>query len=103
MGEDKLSYEELSELMDKISNAMKLSDKKQKTMDSKDEKLHKQTKVMVVEEGKQELEELKQEKEEFDEMTVNSLVYSKEQVLLLKEESEQQFQKMLLETMSKQK
>ena len=103
MEENKLSYEELSKLMDKISDAMKLSDKKQKAMDSKEEKLHKQTKVMLVEEGKQELENLKKEKEEFDEMTVNSLVYSKEQVLLIKEESEKQYQEKLLETMHKQK
>ena len=83
MEENKLNYDEITELMGKISESMKLSRKKQSDIDKKNEKLYKQTKILVVEDGKEEIEKLKQDKEEFDEMTVNSLVYSKEQVLII--------------------
>ena len=103
MEENKLNYDEITELMGKISKSMELSRKKQSDIDKKNEKLYKQTKILVVEDGKEEIEKLKQDKEEFDEMTVNSLAYSKEQVLIIKDELEQEFQQKLLDTMKKQK
>ena len=102
MEEEKLNYDQLKEFMDKVKEAMKLSDKKQKEIDTKNQKLYKQTKLLAVDEEKQEIEQLKMNKQEFDEMTVNSLIYSKKQILMLKEELEKKYQDMLLTSIKKQ-
>ena len=99
---EKMSYEEILDLMGKIYEAMDISRNKQVQIDDKDNKLHEETRILMVEEGKKEIESLKQQKEEFDEMTVNSLVTAKKQILTIREESERQYQEMLIKTLEKQ-
>ena len=99
---EKMSYEEILDLMGKIYEAMDISRNKQVQIDDKDNKLHEETRVLMVEEGKKEIESLKQQKEEFDEMTVNSLVTAKKQILTIREETERQYQEMLIKTLEKQ-
>ncbi len=85
MGE-KISYEELKELMEKINVAMVGLKGRQVDITNKEKSLYEETAILKVEKGKEELKNLKDTKQEFDEMTMNSIEYARKQISSLLEE-----------------
>ena len=94
MNKEKMN--EMQSLMKKIHEAMRISKEKQVKIEDNEKKLYEETRIMMVEKGKEELEKLKKEKEEFDKMTVSNLTFAKKQIILLKAEAEKEFQKNLI-------
>lgn len=100
---ENMNMDDLKDLMGKIEEAMKASYQQQNNIDAKTDELYQETRIMMVEKGKEELETLKQNKKEYDEMTVNALKDTKKAILTIKKESEDKYQEMLLSTMQKRK
>ena len=101
--EENKKLEDLSELMQKINESMKITRDKKTQLEQKEVNLYSETSPMMVEKGKEDIENLKKEKSEFDEMTQNAMVKAKKDILALKKESEKAYQEALMEGMKKQK
>ena len=71
--EEKMTYDELVELMNKIYESMGMSRDKAKDIEEKKAALVEEKSVLKVAMGKDELEKLSLDKKEFDEMTVAAL------------------------------
>ena len=100
--ENKLTYEDLVNLMGKIKIELDRSKERQETIDNMTEELYEETKPMMVEKRKAEIEDAKKEKSEFDEMTKNALVNAKKQLLQIREKSEKEYQDFLVKAVKKQ-
>ena len=100
---DEKKLEEMKETMDKIQESMYLTLEKRDKIAEKEVALREETRIVMVEEGKEEIENLKADKKEFDEMTVNSLVSTKKDILLAKKDLQEEYQKELLEMAAKKK
>ena len=100
--ENKSKYEQLAELTGKIATSMEISKDKQSSIDAMLEEIYDQPMSMKVEDQKKIIEEKKEEKAEFDEMTKDALVNAQKLVLQIREESEKEYQEVLLETAKKQ-
>ena len=98
MEENKLNYEGLSELMNKIDEAMRMSNQKLADINKKNEELLEETRTLIVEKGQEEIKQMELNKQEFDEMTVNSLVFAMQQLYEIRESSEKEYQEMLMQT-----
>ena len=79
--EEKEKFADIKESMEKIQEAMWISNEKKANIEEKEEKLHEETKIVVVEEQKEEIAKLKKEQVEYDEMTVNALINTKSDIL----------------------
>ena len=101
MEENKLSFNELEDLIPKIEEAMNLSKEKQKNIDEKRKELREETRPIVVEEGKEEIAKLEEEKKEFDDMTKPSLNRVKISIDALKGEDNKDFNMKLLNIFEK--
>ncbi len=102
MEENLKRYEDLSILMEKIDESMKLSEKKSEEIDEEEISLYVESKPMIVDEKKETMEKMKQDKAEFDEMTKNAIINAKREALLIRKESEKKYEEALVETMQKQ-
>ena len=99
--EDKMK--ELIELMGKIDEAMEMTKNNQKDIDNIRSSLMPETRPMVIEKKKAEIEEKENAKKEFDEMTVPAILRAKGDILIIREQSEKEYQDKLIETVEKRK
>ena len=100
------SYEELQEelddLMEKIDESMTMTRKQQKDLDKMEKAMMNESKPMKLESRKAEFEAKGQYKTEFDEMTKNALINAQKNIIVLREQTENAYQEMLMETVRKQ-
>ena len=87
MEENKLSFNELEDLMPKIKEAMEQSKQKEEEIKNSEISLKEETRLGYYEEGKNKIEEMKAQKDEFDDMTKPHLNRAKLSVDKLKEEA----------------
>ena len=100
------SYEELQEelddLMEKIDESMTMTRKQQKDLDKMEKAMMNESKPMKLESRKAEFTEKGQYKTEFDEMTKNALINAQKNIIVLRKQTENAYQEMLMETVRKQ-
>ena len=100
---DRNKIDELTQLMLKLDQSMAMTREKQTMINNMKSNLMEETRPMYIEQSKIKIEEKENEKAEFDEMTTNGLIQAKTQIKRMREESEQEYQNKLLETLEKEK
>lgn len=100
---DRNKIDELTQLMLKLDQSMAMTREKQTMINNMKSNLMEETRPMYIEQNKIKIEEKENEKAEFDEMTTNGLIQAKAQIKRMREESEQEYQNKLLETLEKKK
>ena len=100
---DRSKIDELTQLMLKVDQSMAMTREKQTMINNMKSNLMEETRPMYIEQSKIKIEEKENEKAEFDEMTTNGLIQAKTQIKKIREESEQEYQNKLLETLEKKK
>ena len=100
---DRNKIDELTQLMLKLDQSMAMTREKQTMINNMKSNLMEETRPMYIEQSKIKIEEKENEKAEFDEMTTNGLIQAKTQIKRMREESEQEYQNKLLETLEKKK
>lgn len=100
---DRNKIDELTQLMLKLEQSMAMTREKQTMINNMKSNLMEETRPMYIEQNKIKIEEKENEKAEFDEMTTNGLIQAKAQIKRMREESEQEYQNKLLETLEKKK
>ena len=100
---DRNKIDELTQLMLKLDQSMAMTREKQTMINNMKSNLMEETRPMYIEQNKIKIEEKENEKAEFDEMTTNGLIQAKTQIKRMREESEQEYQNKLLETLEKKK
>ena len=99
--EERNSMNEIVKLMHQIGRAMEMSRDKQANINKINDNLMEETRPMMVEKMKEEVKLSEQDKTEYDDMTKNSLVNAKKDILKLKEGTEKEYQEKLIETATK--
>ena len=100
---DRNKIDELTQLMLKLDQSIAMTREKQTMINNMKSNLMEETRPMYIEQSKIKIEEKENEKTEFDEMTTNGLIQAKTQIKRMREESEQEYQNKLLETLEKKK
>jgi len=94
-----MRYKRFQYLMDKILEAEKMSAEKQAVIDGKKADLREETRIIVVEEGKEEIARLEAERSEFDVMTQNAIARARTELEGLRTQIEEEYNAKLLKIM----